>query len=683
MGTLTPPRFSSQEAPHSLATSAADLIASSWIMSPDNFLDIRTSSCDATGDCATLRRSSPNGMLSASHGIEPGNFEYAVAWGGERCSLVLRADQADRLSGTEPHESSAALQVTTGTIRATGAGGELRIATEPSSTCTLAYVLLRQLAPSPSPPPLLPLLSSPPSSPPAVELLLHASPYCSSASNNCSLSDALVTAEAATVSEVERVRIELAHGLYDVSDTAAFPFDLGRIQVPIELFAAGGVTASDNAVFDAGHATSVFVLSLPSNSLTVRGVVFRNGNASRAPHHGGTMLIAAGTLFLEHCRFEDSIAPNGAGGALALREGFIHAAGCAFDRNVARDGGAIALVEGAAGPASSGNLTGCTLTNNSALRGGAASLLHGTMLIAECKLIRSRAERGGALDVSGSGSFTIRATIFDRNTAHGHGSAINYEPNAVDAVPSIASSIFTKNVGTSTFRASNAVNWLCAAGSYAPNIGAFEADWAGCPFSCTPGTYAPPGTSGVCEKCAAGKYQDNEGQTGCTDCQPGYVCREGAPAALPCPGGTYAEAMLTSVDQCIACGPGTFCSVGSIEETPCARGTFNVNYSQTVCTKCPSGTFQKHEGQTECRECEPGYYCIEGAATPIPCEGGTFGNGTGLKSSRDCEPVAPGFWAPVGSSTPEACFSGFYCPGAPLCLPRYPRPSPHSIPLSQ
>ena len=45
------------------------------------------------------------------------------------------------------------------------------------------------------------------------------------------------------------------------------------------------------------------------------------------------------------------------------------------------------------------------------------------------------------------------------------------------------------------------------------------------------------------------------------------------------------------------------------------------------------------------------------------CEGGTFGNGTGLTSSLDCEPVQTGFWAPTGAALPEECFSGFYCPG--------------------
>ena len=62
-------------------------------------------------------------------------------------------------------------------------------------------------------------------------------------------------------------------------------------------------------------------------------------------------------------------------------------------------------------------------------------------------------------------------------------------------------------------------------------------------------------------------------------------------------------------------------------------------------------------------QCYGGYFCKAGAATPIPCGGGTFGNGTGLSSVDQCVRVTRGFWAPLGSPLPETCSSGFYCPG--------------------
>ena len=49
----------------------------------------------------------------------------------------------------------------------------------------------------------------------------------------------------------------------------------------------------------------------------------------------------------------------------------------------------------------------------------------------------------------------------------------------------------------------------------------------------------------------------------------------------------------------------------------------------------------------------------------MPCNGGSFGNGTGLTQSSNCEAVQVGYWAPVGTALPIECpLSGFYCPGA-------------------
>ena len=79
---------------------------------------------------------------------------------------------------------------------------------------------------------------------------------------------------------------------------------------------------------------------------------------------------------------------------------------------------------------------------------------------------------------------------------------------------------------------------------------------------------------------------------------------------------------------------------------------------------CPASTFQRVRGQTACETCVPGFYCREGAAEPVPCPGGTFGNATGLYNTIQCLAVPIDFWAPLGSALPEPCpESGFYCPG--------------------
>ena len=66
---------------------------------------------------------------------------------------------------------------------------------------------------------------------------------------------------------------------------------------------------------------------------------------------------------------------------------------------------------------------------------------------------------------------------------------------------------------------------------------------------------------------------------------------------------------------------------------------------------------------SSCEDCRFGYYCGEGAATPIPCPGGTYGNRTDLTTPDNCTKVVRDFWAPLGSPLPETCGSGFYCPG--------------------
>ena len=115
----------------------------------------------------------------------------------------------------------------------------------------------------------------------------------------------------------------------------------------------------------------------------------------------------------------------------------------------------------------------------------------------------------------------------------------------------------------------------CGAGTYCP-VGSIK------PVDCAPGTFNPNVSQALCRRCSAGTYQDKEGALECKTCDPGrapdpdltstqlmcsqspqlypqlkpqlapkqsvdpsvlfhisgYYCEEGAPAAVPCPGGT-------------------------------------------------------------------------------------------------------------------------------------------------
>ena len=103
-------------------------------------------------------------------------------------------------------------------------------------------------------------------------------------------------------------------------------------------------------VLDGGGARSFFVLSLPSNTLTLRSLVLRNGMASASPQEGGAVLVAAGSLTLDGCRFVANKATL-YGGAVAVGVGSVNATGCVFESNEASDGGAFAMLDGwSAGP---------------------------------------------------------------------------------------------------------------------------------------------------------------------------------------------------------------------------------------------------------------------------------------------------------------------------------------------
>ena len=192
------------------------------------------------------------------------------------------------------------------------------------------------------------------------------------------------------------------------------------------------------------------------------------------------------------------------------------------------------------------------------------------------------------------------------------------------------------------------------------------------PKPCLPGSFAASPKTESCELCDAGKFTASAGNTACEDCTPGYLCVEGSSAPQPCRGGTHANqtvlnitGFLSSLDQCIVCPAGTSCSVGSAKPTPCLPGSFAASHEQATCDLCPPGQFQNVYGQTACKTCTRGFYCEQGAATPVPCPGGTTSNTSGVMTRTKCTPVKLGFWAPLGSALPEPCpASGFYCPGA-------------------
>ncbi|XP_019637817.1 PREDICTED: sushi, von Willebrand factor type A, EGF and pentraxin domain-containing protein 1-like [Branchiostoma belcheri] len=161
---------------------------------------------------------------------------------------------------------------------------------------------------------------------------------------------------------------------------------------------------------------------------------------------------------------------------------------------------------------------------------------------------------------------------------------------------------------------------------------------------CPVGTYyTDVSGEATCDVCPLGSYQDEEGQTECIQCEPGFFtagnnsknatdCRGQCPpgaysetgleTCMFCPKGTYQN--QEGATECIACEEGTTTGeVGTVDKDDCSGPCVPGSFSRTgtdPCALCPVGTFQPGHGQTECLSC------------PL----GTGTDAVGSEASSDC-----------------------------------------------
>lgn len=161
-----------------------------------------------------------------------------------------------------------------------------------------------------------------------------------------------------------------------------------------------------------------------------------------------------------------------------------------------------------------------------------------------------------------------------------------------------------------------------------------------------------------CKACAAGKYQEEDGQLACKDCKfptksgpASKICNESCPIGFEvapfqpeckvCPAGYDGETMAT-------------CSL-------CPAG-----YSKTTdygeCLLCPYGRASTTEG-TNCQTCGSGKYANQGICTD--CEQGYYMNVTMYSSPPvDCEPAPPGgYQNEKGATNYNLCSPGTFASG--------------------
>ena len=191
--------------------------------------------------------------------------------------------------------------------------------------------------------------------------------------------------------------------------------------------------------------------------------------------------------------------------------------------------------------------------------------------------------------------------------------------------------------------------------------------------NCPAGTY---GLNGVCYTCDdIGKYQDEEGQTGCKTALAGYKVTNSRRDTRQCLDGQKVHPEYD--DQCTSCddnwvGTGGLCdrecTLANNEypnpdkkrcsSTDCTNDThyFEIDDlgSATItgnCTVCPDGEKPAPNDNTRCEPCPAGYAGTGGVCNQ--CGGGEYAEGTGNTTCSPCNSDVPR--SPAGSSSSNDC----------------------------
>jgi len=147
-----------------------------------------------------------------------------------------------------------------------------------------------------------------------------------------------------------------------------------------------------------------------------------------------------------------------------------------------------------------------------------------------------------------------------------------------------------------------------------------------------------------CKKCAAGKYQDQEGQSSCSVCDLGSYAPAGTPSCTKCEAGRYGNSGIL----------------------PAA----NLGH----CTVCENGQYQDGTGATACKTCACGQY-QDGTGQPLPVACTQCAVGKFLAVPQDptvapmvkCASCALGKFAGLGACACTDCPAGEFCDAQEDC----------------
>ena len=214
-----------------------------------------------------------------------------------------------------------------------------------------------------------------------------------------------------------------------------------------------------------------------------------------------------------------------------------------------------------------------------------------------------------------------------------------------------------------------------------------------------------------CVLCVDGKYQENTGQTKCTDCPPGSMQRDltlsgkkSKNKCLACPPGMYQDepgaieckfcpagkstqpnyflsdiygnsdqtqlwSQVNGISKCVECPAGKFRTHGETQEcSPCPPGSYTANAGNVRCTLCPEGKYSREAGLTSnvfCTQCGEGKFASLDRSKCSQCGPGEY-NVFGI-----CVECAPGLYLSSETERCEQCPKGKHAPdsGHTQCVP--------------
>ena len=171
---------------------------------------------------------------------------------------------------------------------------------------------------------------------------------------------------------------------------------------------------------------------------------------------------------------------------------------------------------------------------------------------------------------------------------------------------------------------------------------------------CPVGQIAVGSGNTVCSPCAAGTFNNYEGNSGpsCAGCGGGTYSGSGASSCSSCGIGSYSG---TNAASCTLASPGYYVTyAGSVIQRACSPGYWGTESGQSACKICDAGTISAANAAQRCSSCGPGTVAASaGLSVCTSCAIGTFGMNT--NGATYCPYSCPtGTWGQAAGKTSQS-----------------------------